>query len=269
MTIVCQTPELLYAETTARSTACRAVAETRAAEGDVVASVAATWAADVATVQAVLWERVMLASPDPDQQLADIAAAVGRALGGFAQEPQHATTAADAVRAARRGLSGAFDDAARSLIERRLPVLGHLEELPAPTSAEVADVAAQRLGGSSLDEVVAERSAEARACMAEVRALVAEGRSEQALALAWQADWATLEAYLLDAARAVGDDTLLSVDLRWSLAVRATDAITALPPDLGRAVALIRQHLVESLGAVEGERLRWRFEPLPLADLPV
>ncbi|WP_148611661.1 hypothetical protein [Nocardioides rubriscoriae] len=262
MTITSHTPEVLYADTTSRIASYRGLARRYAAEGNAFGAVSATWAADINTVQAIMWERVMIASPTPDQQFFDIATTVARALATYALHPPAATTAVEAVRAARDGLSAAFDPAAQSLMERRLSPLDHLEGLPAPTAAEVAEVARQRLGGATVAEASAERTLEARHYMATALELVREGRVDDALPHAWQADWATFEAYLLDAAAAVGDDSLISVDLRWAFAVDATNAIESLSADFADAVSTVRSRLADSLGSIEGRRLRERFEPI-------
>ncbi|WP_139977517.1 hypothetical protein [Nocardioides litoris] len=265
MTIVGHTPELLYSETTAGIARHRGHARRQAAAGDALGAVAATWAADLGIVQAVMWERVMFAAPDPDQQLLEITATVARAFAaaGRDAEPGDTASAAATVRAARRALAGAFEPSALALMERRFTPLAHLEALPAPTAHDVAEVARQRLGDLAPEAAVAERDQEAADCMAAARDLVRDGRPEDALALAWQADWATLEAYLIDAALAVGDTALLSVELRWALAAAETETIGSLPADLDRAVGTVRDHLVRALGSVEGDRLRRRFQPLP------
>lgn len=263
MTIVSHPPEVLYAETMNRVARCQTLARRQAAAGDIIGAVSATWAADISTVHAVMWERVIMASPTPDRHFVDITAAVAGALTAFAQQPPQVVTAADVVVAARGGLAAAFDDSARALISRRWSSLDHLEGLPAPTAAEVEEPARQHLDGSAPARVGAERDQEAQQCMASALALLHDGRAEEALALAWQADWSTLEAHLVDAAVAVGDTALVSVDLRWALAVAATDSINALPADFTRAVTTVRARLIESLGSIEGDRLRRRFQPLP------
>jgi hypothetical protein len=262
--IASKTPEVLYADTTSRVASYRALAGRYAAGGNAFGAVSATWAADINTVQAVMWERVMIASPTPDEQFAEIATTVARALTSYSAHPPAVTTAVEAVRAARDGLSAAFDEAALALMKTRLSPLDHLEGLPAPTVGEIDEIARQRLGGASLEEASAERTLEARHCMAGALDLVRAGRVDDALPLAWQADWATLEAYLLDAAAAVGDSSLISVDLRWAFAVDATNAIESLSSDFAQAVASVRSQLAQSLGAVEGERLSRRFEPIAL-----
>jgi hypothetical protein len=262
VTIVTNTPEVLYADTTRRIAGYRSLARRHASEGNAFGAVTATWAADVNTVQAVMWERVMIASPTPDQQFFDIATTVARALALHALHPPVAATATEVVLAARAGLSTAFDASVLALMERRLSPLDHLDGLPAPTVAEIAGVTRQRLGDETLEQAIAGRTEEARHCMAAALQLLRDERVDDALPLAWQADWATLEAYLLEAAAAVGDEALISVDLRWAFAVDSTDTIDSLSPDFHQAVTTIRARLVESLGTIEGDRLRRRFEPI-------
>ena len=262
MTITSNAPEVLYADTTRRITSYRALARRYAESGNAFGAVSATWAADINTVQAVMWERVMIASPTPDQQFFDIATTVARALALYSLRGPVVTTALEAVLAARSGLAVAFDASAVTLMEKRLSPLDHLEGLPAPTVAEIVEVTRQRLGGATVAEASAERKLEARHCMDTALELVRAGSTDDALPHAWQADWATFEAYLLDAAAAVGDETLVSVDLRWAFAVDATDTIESLSSDFVEAVSTVRTRLADSLGALEGERLRARFEPV-------
>jgi hypothetical protein len=90
------------------------------------------------------------------------------------------------------------------------------------------------------------------------------GLPVDALAQARQADLASFEAYLVEAATAVGDDSLATVDLRWDIAMSAVAGITDAPEALLDAVHQVRDVLLAAVGPAEVDALRARFEPVRL-----
>ena len=116
MTMHLFTPEVLYADTTSKIRAYGALSKRYAEAGDAHGAVHAAWAADVHTVQAVMWERVMIASPQPDEQFNAIADTVAKALASYAAHPTVTITARDAVEQARLGMAGAFDPVAQRVL---------------------------------------------------------------------------------------------------------------------------------------------------------
>lgn len=256
------TPEALYAETVTRKRAYADLSRTYAEAGNSFAAVHAAFAADAQTIQVVLWERVMVASPDPDAKLREIADTIANALATYATTPTPATTARDTVEGARTAMLRAFSPAAADMISEHLLPLDHLDSLTFPDPAVGAHTVHARTGGEHPETVARTRMRAAHDCMVMAVALNREGRLDEAMQQAWASDWATLEAYLLEAALQVGDYALMTVEMRWLLASDAVAQIEALPTDFNLAVAKVRERMVASLGAVEGERLTQMFEPL-------
>lgn len=121
----------------------------------------------------------------------------------------------------RRGLD---NDLRVELLARYLP-LDHLDLLPAPTAGDLSRAASARLGGLSPAKFVTDRRKQAAASMTEALASRVRGETVSAISAAYQADMSTLEAYLVESALAIGDTSLLLVQLRWDLAIAA-----CLPP---------------------------------------
>jgi hypothetical protein len=256
------TPEALYAETVARKRAYADLSHTYAAAGNAFAAVHAAFAADAQTIQVVMWERVMVASPNPDEKFREVADTVANALAAYAANPTPAATAREAVEGARAAMLRAFSVAAADMISEYLLPLDHLDTLPFPDPAVGAHTVQTRTGGEHPEKVAKTRLRAAHDCMVMAVALNSEGRLDEAMQQAWASDWATLEAYLLEAALRVGDYALMTVEMRWLLASEAVAQIEALPTDFNRAVAVVRERMVAALGAVEGDRLNRMFEPL-------
>lgn len=256
------TPEVLYADTVAKKQAYGDLSVRYAAMGDAYAAVHAAFAADVQTVQAVMWERVMVASPNPDEQFLSIAHTVASAMATYASTPVMAGTAREAVEQARAGMGAAFDPAALAAINPQFLALDHLDLLPYPDPNSGLAVAHTRTKGLAPDEVARKRRRAARDCMTMAVALEREGRLDEAMRQAWASDWAAFESYLLDAAFTAGDATLITVEMRWALASDAISRIPALPSDFVAAVTAIRARMLQSLGTIEGHRLAERFEGL-------
>lgn len=256
------TPEVLYSDTVAKKRAYGELSKRYAAAGDAYGAVHAAFAADVQTVQAVMWERVMVASPVPEEQFKQIGDTVTRALMAYAAAPLAAMTARQAVEDARNGMGAAFDPAALSILAAEFLPLTHLDGLPHPDAHAGAAIAHTRTKGEEPRLVAQKRRRAARDCMTVALSMQHEGRLNDAMKQAWQADWATFESYLLDAAAQVGDTSLVTVEMRWALATEAIAKIPALPSHFTDAVTLIRAQMLNSLGTIEGQRLAERFEPV-------
>jgi hypothetical protein len=256
------TPEVLYSDTVSKKRAYGELSKRYAANGDLYGAVHAAFAADVQTVQAVMWERVMVASPVPEEQFKAVGETVTKALTIYAATPVHAATAREAVEQARAGMAAAFDPVAQRIIDNEYLTLDHLDGLPHPDSAAGDLIAETRTKGEDPALVAQKRRRAAKDCMSVAVSMQREGRLDDAMRQAWQADWATFESYLLDAAAQVGDKSLITVEMRWALATEAISKIPALPSDFAEAVNTIRTRLLNSLGTIEGQRLAARFEPI-------
>ncbi|MBA2389409.1 MAG: hypothetical protein H0V67_04045 [Geodermatophilaceae bacterium] len=147
-------------------------------------------------------------------------------------------------------------------VTARFCSLDHLEGLEPPDDLAGARSAAARLCGSSAGELSMARQQSARDCMTVATAMHHGGRGAEALRMLWQSDWAAFEAYLLDAALAVGDEFLVTVELRWALACQGATQLAELPSCPVAAARTIRSMLMNAVDPAEGVRLEQRFEPL-------
>ena len=252
-------PEFLHSDTVHKSGEYFELSQSYAAKGDAYAAVHAMWMADMCVVQAVMWERILIASPKPDEQFFAIAASVSRALSLYALTGTAHPDAVSTLEAARDGLSQAFDKVAMRLLRARLTPLGHLAGLPQPDRAGAEAVLARRLSGSTVDALMAQRLQSAAECMGLAVGMHREGRHSDAITHAYQSDMGVYEAYLLEAARAVGDEFLMTVDLRWELAFKQISSLPSLPMDYQEATFLIREKLKGTVSPTEADTLDERF----------
>lgn len=256
-------PERLFAEEEAASGAYAELAAFYTEGRDAFAAVNAAWASDMAAVQAVMWERAT-SDPQPDVRFFLIGESVSQAMAHHFGPDNPSGNALDAIDGARAALRAAFAPEALDRLNSMLADHSHLASLPYPTAADATACAEERLAGRSLPELIAHRSAVAVSHLELAYATYDGGAGDVATAhhQAWSADWSAFEGYLLSAAEATGDAALITVKMRWDLAVsRVTSA--ALPTDLPSAIKQTRDGLMSVLGTVERERLRVRFAPLP------
>jgi hypothetical protein len=66
---------------------------------------------------------------------------------------------------------------------------------------------------------------------------------------------ASLEAYLVESATAVGDAPLVTVAARWALVAHRMSGLPALPWEFLGAVRAVRMVLAEALGDSDGARM--------------
>jgi len=233
-----------------------------ATEGDVFLAVTAAWAADVYALQALLWERGLKASPQPDQQFFAVGSAVRTSLTHYVEAGGVPTSARQAVEVAREGLAAAFDPSVHALLAARFIDVEHLDALPPPGPGAGEQAAAVRFAGRSATRLVSELRQTAQDCIAIAREMQSAGRTEDALRHAYLADMASFEAYLIDAATVVADTWLVTVELRWGAATAALAGLQRLPRDVAEAAAAIREQLAFVLGPVEAARLSSYLEPV-------
>jgi hypothetical protein len=252
-------PEFLHSDTVHKSREYYKLSQLYAAKGDAYAAVHAAWMADMCVVQAIMWERILIASPKPDEQFFAIANSVSRALSLHALTGTAQPDAVSTIQAARDGLSQAFDEVAMRLLSARLTPLNHLVGLPQPDRAGAEAVLTRRLSGSSVDGLIAQRNQSAADSMDLAAEMHRKGQHTAAITHAYQSDMAVYEAYLLEAARAVGDEFLMTVDLRWELAYMQITSLPSLPSDYLEAPTLIRQKLKGTVSPTEADTLDERF----------
>jgi hypothetical protein len=169
---------------------------------------------------------------------------------------------ATAVQGARTALTGAFDESVHDLLNERFIPLDHLQGLAPPTATAGETARQARLGERTASELANDLRVAAADGMAASEALVRAGHQADALRQAGLADLASFEAYLLEAAHAVGDTYLTTVDLRWDLATAAVGNLDLLDEDVPTGLARLREALVGVVGAAEAEALRATFEPV-------
>lgn len=227
-----------------------------AERGDLRRAALAAWAADLHVLEALLWENGLDQAPEPLEQLAVIGESIAEAVDSLATQPRGAITLRAVVEAAREAMVTTFDQSVHGLLTGRLADLAHLDDAPELTgdAADGADAGVQpagdRLGGRSAGELLDELRTAAADCSAMANQLVAAGEHDAAARLGDQADAASFEAYLVQAAMSAGDHDLATVDLRWDLAAERT-----------ARTGLVRDDLVAVLGSAEQQQLRAAKEP--------
>lgn len=205
-----------------------------AARGDARRAALAAWAADIRTVQSLLWEGGVSAAKDPAHEIRAVATAVETALVG------RGTASATSVRAvlegARTALAAAFDESVHELLAGRFEGLEHLDDVPAPQPGAANAAVMQRLDGRSGEELAGELLTAAGDCRAVATVMEQVGDDEEAGRQHVSADLAGFEAYLVMASAASGDATLATTELRWDLAAwKAERSATVDGPDLAVA----------------------------------
>lgn len=250
--------EEFYVRSRAHAATLDAAARAFASHGQSVDALACAWAADVAAAQAVLWERMVLASPTPVSRYYQAGEAVVAALAGRTEsDAEYPDTSAEhVVVGARRRLVRAFDQRLARAIEAQLPSVSYLGALTAPTDVEVAAAVTRRLRGLQVREFVDGRRRDAQASMDQARELQRSGQVEEAVRRAYDADAWCLSAYLVESAMAVGDEALFTVTSRWELVNAGLEALTELPSDFDAAVGMLRETTMHVLGEADGHR--WR-----------
>ncbi len=187
-----------------------------AARGDARRAALAVWAADLRTVQSLLWEGGLAAADDPAQQLLAVASAVETAL--TSREPTADPSVRRVVEDARRALSAVFDESVHHLLVARFVALDHLDGTPAPTSGEANQVVQDRLAGRTGEQLVSDLLTASTDSRTVARVLAEVGDDDEARRQSAAADLAGFEAYLVMASAASGDATLATAELRWDLA---------------------------------------------------
>lgn len=239
-------------------------ARLRARDGDAVGAVACAWGSDLATVQALTWERILVASRNPQRQYYEVAEVVlaELRLEGSDDADEHDTTAEQVLRAGRRRLLRTFDAALAKDVQNRWNEISYLSTVPAFSEAQLLDAVNTRLLGVTAAEFIEHRRREAAAAMLEAQARRVHGDTEGAIKAGYDSSFFSLDAYLVESAIAVGDTALLTVVCRWELATRAVAALTGLPADFMGALGVVRETLARALGEADGARMLRTFATL-------
>ena len=171
--------ESFYSDLIAKVNLFTDLSRSYASSGRAEAAVTSQWGADVLTLQAVAWERIVVVSSAPQELLFAIGS---RAIEGGATGTMHAApedllgassgmnpTAAGLIRTTRVALLSGIDEDLRSEVLPRLQALDHLETLRAPRSDELASVARARLAGMDPEAFIGQRRVDAAARMEDAR----------------------------------------------------------------------------------------------------
>lgn len=251
--------EEVYSRCLGNATTLGEAAHRFAGSGDTVSALATAWGADVYSLQAVLWERIMVAASMPTRQFFRVAEALTAVP---APEPlAGAATAADVLTASRTALLSTCDPALRGDLQSRWTDAGFLAALGAPSRADLDAAVMARTGGVPPEAFVEQRRRQGAQAMADAQSLRIKGEAVPAIESAYDSDVLMLEAYLVESACAVGDTFLLTVTCRWELATRAVATLPGLPEGFLPAVLAIRQALSAGLGDADGERMRESLIP--------
>lgn len=187
------------------------LSRSHAARGDGRRAALAAWAADVATVQALLHE-----ADDAEAQLPAVAGAVETAL--LSRGDSTELTVRGVVESAREALLAAFDESVHQQVRERLGALDHLDDVPAPPPGSANQAVLARLDGRGGEQLVGDLLTAAADCRAVARVMAQVGDEEERQRQTDAADLAGFEAYLVLVSAATGDATLATTDLRWELA---------------------------------------------------
>lgn len=231
-----------------------------AAVRDVVPAVLTMWAADVAMIEAVLWERIVMASSTPLREFFGAAEAFTAATSAHVVPLEDSATAAEIIQAVRAGARSGLPTEVVDAIDDTWPDIAFLRTLPAPRQPDFATYVSSSMGGRSPAGFVAAQRQEASARMNDAHSARVRGDVASAIEMAFDADFHSLEAYLVESAEAAGDVAHGTVVSRYTLASAAVSEIPALPSDFAAAVAVLRTSMTDALGAADGDRLRQVLE---------
>ena len=249
------TAEEFYSRCLANAQVLENAARRRAGSGDPVGALADAWGGDLNMLQAVMWERILVAARAPQRQFFLVAGALVAGLRAPVAPSDDAPTLGRMIARARERMATAFDESLTVEMAGRWPDISYLEAVPAVSDEDVAAAVVERLQGMSPRAFADMRRREAAASMLVAQTHRVRGETSMAIQLAYEADFKGLEAYLVDSAIAVGDDDLLTVTMRWDLAVQAVTELAGLPDDFSAAVTAIRGVLLAGLGEADGGRL--------------
>jgi hypothetical protein len=257
------TAEEFHGRLLASSQALDRAARNHAQAGEVVAAIASAWGADVTLLQALLWERILIASRAPQRQYFQAAGSLVESLEvPMTPEISGDGTAEESLLGARDGLLSQFDENLRREAAAQLPDLTYLRRLAAPTADDFDAAVAARLDGGSAAMFISARRKAAKVSMEQAQSDRIRGRIPAAIQAAYGSDFQSLEAYLIESALATGDVRLLSVTMRSDLVASAIAELPRLPEDFGRAVATIRDAMCSALTEADAERLREALLPV-------
>lgn len=178
----------------------------------------AAWSADLHVLEELLWSNGLADAPDPAAELAligeTIATTIEAAAAGLADT---GPTGRELVEVAREALVTTFDPSVHDLLTERFGDLSHLDRGGAERAVDPVDRTEARLAGLSATDLVGELRTAAADCRAMAEQLIGGDEPEAGHRMARLSDAAAFEAHLLTSAIHAGDESLVTVDLRWDL----------------------------------------------------
>ena len=246
-------PEALWAHAQRQHVTYHAVSRSRAELFDGWGALHAQVAADSATVQEVSLRFVGGLGAQGRAEFLQVGNALSRAATNAFGQAAEARNAAQVVARLRGDFLEMFIGQTADDIKRALDPLEHLRTADPQRRDPWAGYA--RFDGE-------QPAAYRHACRRRAAELAAEaaddefqGRRAEGVEKAYRADLAAFEAYLLDAAHAVADLALATVDLRWDAAARLLAASPPLADRIAQSVPATRAVLYQVVGPVEWTRL--------------
>lgn len=238
----------------------RAAAQRHASAGATTESIACAVAADIATVQSYLGDNLR-----PESRRRYFRHAQESLASHHSVSTGTITTAPEYMYAFREWLldlapPGQLTDMADVMADH-----SYLDGLPAPDSRAWQAFRQRRLGNLTERQFVETRMTAVRRLHLAAQVAVRESRDDPELGppikIAYRADSATLEAYLVESAGAARDAALMTVTSRWELVSHALSRQSELPRDFDSAVAQIRSTMAGALDPADGRRLAAYFIP--------
>lgn len=202
--------------------------------------------ADLAAANAVSGYNVSQnRTPDGANTLATLLGSASTTSLGESVNPKNA------VDRARKEIEKVVDTRVLRAWENRLsdPSAYEFASDATPTAARV--LRETRLGGQSPEEFVTSRRTAAEANYQYAVQCYDAGDEWGAIEAIYGADLFNFEAWLVQRSINAGDDLLVQVELKWTLAMKAIDQMGAMPTVLNDAVRLVRSRLAWALGPVD------------------
>lgn len=250
------TADLMRTQSAAQAAVLAEASRQHAGAGRAVEAIAAAWAAEVLRLQATLASLVLVDRRAPNYRYFEAAEAT---VGALDLPWKEAASAADAIRAGRDALARGVEPVVFSQLSDGFVDLDYLDLLPGLDEASVTAFTRSRLQGRTPDQLVQARRKDAAEAMLRAQSQRMQADPAAAIRSAYEGDFRSLEAYLVQSAVAAGDGHLLTVSIRWDLAAYAMAELSGLPEAFEPAVTAIRQAIAAALGEPDGSRLMATF----------
>ena len=254
------TPEQFAAQARGRSTAFTSTALANAAAGDAVGALACGWAADLATVQGVLADSILVSGEAPQRSYFQTVAGVLEGLDApwMPREDDGPNTQglAKVLSEARSALVRTLEPAVVAQLSDEWPDLSPFADIEAPSIDQLQDQVRARLGGAHVGDFVSERRTTAARLALQAAREIDAGDIQAAVATSYRADMCALEGYLVSAAANAGDRYLLTMRAEWDVVIDRIREIRSLPSEYVPAVNAVRRTFLAALGEPHATRIQ-------------